>query len=37
MPTCICSVCGHFNTVSCTRCTCCSYRKVACMRNETDA
>jgi len=35
MPTCICNVCKHLNTVSCSRCTCCSYRKVACMQNES--
>jgi hypothetical protein len=34
MPSCICSVCKHLNTVSCTQCTCCSYQKVVCMQNE---
>lgn len=35
MPTCICNVCKHLNTVSCSGCTCCSYKKVACIQNES--
>lgn len=34
MPTCICDVCKHLNSASCTNCSCCSYKKVACTENE---
>ena len=37
MSSCVCNTCKHFNDVSCSRCTCCSYKKVACMQNENGA
>jgi hypothetical protein len=34
MPVCICRTCRHKTLESCSKCSCCSYNRCACMRKH---